>query len=173
MGETGLDYFHEKKKSHFQEELFYQHISVSKDLQKPLIIHSRNSSQDILKILKSENSGLCPGIFHSFNENYEVAKKILDLGFYISISGMITFKNSISLRSVLKKIPLNRLLLETDSPYLTPVPHRGKKNKPSYINYIAKHVSNLKKIDIEKLSHIIKQNFFRLFKLKKNLIILN
>ncbi|WII23873.1 TatD family hydrolase [Buchnera aphidicola] len=167
MGETGLDYFYKKEESNLQIKSLYQHISISKSLEKPLIIHSRNSGKDILKILKSEKKGFLKGIFHSFNDNYEIAKKILDLGFYISISGMITFKNSIQLRSVLKKIPLNRLLLETDSPYLTPVPHRGKKNKPSYIEYIAKCVSDIKKVSLEKLIYITKKNFFKLFKLKK------
>nr|WP_252837508.1 TatD family hydrolase [Buchnera aphidicola] len=169
MGETGLDFFYQKKNKKEQEKLFYKHIYVSKENNKPLIIHSRNSKNKTLKILKSKQAENCKGVLHSFNEDWEMASKLLDLNLYISISGIVTFKNSNTLREVVKKIPLNRLLIETDSPFLTPVPHRGKKNQPSYVYYIAKFISNLIKIDIEELSYITKKNFYKLFKIKKNI----
>ncbi|WP_367674245.1 TatD family hydrolase [Buchnera aphidicola] len=168
MGETGLDYFYQKKNLKDQIKLFYKHIYLSKKINKPLIIHSRNANKDTIKILQSEKSKGCKGILHSFNYDFKTASKFLDMGFYISISGIFTFKNSIELRSVIKKIPLNRILLETDSPYLTPFPYRGKENQPSYVYYIAKYLSNLLKIDLEELSYITSKNFFKLFNLKKN-----
>ncbi|WP_265226759.1 TatD family hydrolase [Buchnera aphidicola] len=168
MGETGLDYFYQKKNFEDQIKLFYKHIYLSKKLNKPLIIHSRNANQDTIKILQSEKSEKCRGVLHSFNYDFKTASKLLDMGFYISLSGIFTFKNSEKLRSVIKKIPLNRILLETDSPYLTPFPHRGKENQPSYIYYIAKYLSNLIKIDLEELSAITSKNFFKLFNLKEN-----
>ncbi|CAL4321838.1 Uncharacterized metal-dependent hydrolase YcfH [Buchnera aphidicola (Periphyllus testudinaceus)] len=167
IGETGLDYFHKKNNISEQKKFFYEHINVSKKLKKPLIIHSRNSGKDIIEILKKNKSKNLKGVLHSFNDSLEIALKLLEMGFYISISGMITFKNSPLIRSIIKHIPLNRLLLETDSPYLTPVPYRGKENQPSYIYYIAKYISNLIKIDIEELSYITKKNFFKLFQLNK------
>ncbi|WP_343187618.1 TatD family hydrolase [Buchnera aphidicola (Periphyllus koelreuteriae)] len=167
IGETGLDYFYSKNNILEQKYFFSKHIELSKKLNKPIIIHSRNSGKDIIKILKKNESHKLKGILHSFNDNLKIALQLLDMNFYISFSGMITFKNSKALQSIIKNIPLNRLLLETDSPYLTPEPYRGKENQPSYIYYIAKYISNLLKIDIEELSYITKKNFFKLFKLNK------
>lgn len=120
---------------------------------------------DTIQILKEENAEICTGILHSFNDNYHSVSKLLDIGFYISFSGIITFKNSIELRSIIKKIPLERLLIETDSPYLTPVPYRGQENQPAYLLEIAKTISILKKINIEKISQMTTDNFHRLFNL--------
>ncbi|NIH41096.1 MAG: TatD family hydrolase [Buchnera aphidicola (Periphyllus aceris)] len=165
IGETGLDYFYSKNNLIQQKIFFSKHIDLSKELKKPLIIHSRNAGKDVVNILKTKQSNNLKGILHSFNDNFKIASQLLEMNFYISISGMITFKNSTKLREVIKKIPLNRLLLETDSPYLTPVPYRGKENQPAYVYYVAKFIAKLIKIDIEELSYITKKNFATLFNL--------
>jgi len=165
IGETGLDFLslnHNKSK---QIQLFKDHIKLSLKLKKPLIIHTRNSIKEILTILEKEEGHICTGIIHSFNENLTSLYKILDLGLYISLSGIITFKNSYNLRSIIKFIPMNRLLIETDSPYLSPIPHRGKENQPSFLYDLAKYISVLKKISIKKLAETTTNNFIKLFNL--------
>ncbi|MBZ2279406.1 YchF/TatD family DNA exonuclease, partial [Buchnera aphidicola] len=163
LGETGLDYHHSINYKKLQKIFFREHIRISLKLNKPIIVHSRNSIKDVLKILNEENSKNCRGVLHSFNEDYDSAYKLLDLGFYISFSGIITFKNSISLQETAKKIPLNRLLIETDSPYLSPIPYRGKENQPAYLLDIAKKIALLKKIDLEEIARITTKNFYKLF----------
>ncbi|WP_295165241.1 YchF/TatD family DNA exonuclease [uncultured Buchnera sp.] len=163
LGETGLDYHHSYETKKIQQDFFREHIRIAIKLKKPIIVHSRNSTNDIIKILKEENAEKCRGVIHSFNEDYNTASKLLDMGFYISFSGIITFKNSIELCNTIKKIPLERLLIETDSPYLSPVPYRGKENQPAYLFYIAKKISILKKIEINTFAKIIKNNFYTLF----------
>ncbi|ANZ22560.1 DNAse [Buchnera aphidicola (Diuraphis noxia)] len=166
LGETGLDYFHSTDTKNIQKKLFREHIRIAKNVKKPIIVHSRNAINDILKILREENAEKCKGILHSFTEDYNSASKLLDMGFYISISGIITFKNSTQLQNTITKIPLERLLIETDSPYLSPEPYRGLENQPAYLFDIAKYISLLLKIDIKTLAKIIKKNFFTLFNIK-------
>ncbi|WP_343126400.1 TatD family hydrolase [Buchnera aphidicola] len=165
IGETGLDFFQKNPQKINQEKLFKKHIQIAKKLNKPLIVHSREAKDQTIKILKSENAYLCSGILHSFTEDINMIKKLLDLNFYISFSGIITFKNSDTLRKTLKFVPLNRLLIETDAPYLTPVPYRGKENQPKYLYEIAKYISKIFKKNIIDFSKILKKNFFTLFKL--------
>ncbi|AEO08702.1 putative metallodependent hydrolase [Buchnera aphidicola str. Ak (Acyrthosiphon kondoi)] len=163
IGETGLDYHHSLETKKIQQDFFREHIRIAIELKKPIIVHARNSMDDTIKILKEENAEKCIGVLHSFTGNYNNAIQLLDLGFYISYSGMITFKNSIELCNTIKKIPLDRLLIETDSPYLSPVPYRGKENQPAYLFYIIKKISILKKIDMSILAKITTKNFYTLF----------
>ncbi|CAL4321340.1 YchF/TatD family DNA exonuclease [Buchnera aphidicola] len=167
IGETGLDYYYGQKSNILQKKIFRKHIRLGIKLNKPIIVHSRSAEKDTIKILQQENSEICGGILHSFNQNLNMLRNLLNLNFYISISGIITFKNSENLRKIIKFIPLNKLLIETDSPYLTPEPYRGKENNPSHINDIITFISKIIKIKKKKLSKIIKKNFFNLFKLKK------
>ncbi|QFQ32525.1 YchF/TatD family DNA exonuclease [Buchnera aphidicola (Aphis fabae)] len=164
LGETGLDYHYSIQTKEIQQYFFRKHIQIAIQLNKPIIVHTRNAIDDTIRILKEENAEKCGGILHSFTENDVIAFKLLDLGFYISFSGIITFKNSIQLRNTLKKIPLENLLIETDAPYLSPVPYRGKENQPAYLLDIAKHICLIKEIHLEKFAKIIKNNFYTLFK---------
>ncbi|QCI18891.1 YchF/TatD family DNA exonuclease [Buchnera aphidicola] len=164
LGETGLDYYYSPENKKIQQYFFREHIRIAIQLNKPIIVHTRNAINDTIKILKEEHAEKCGGILHSFTENDKSAFKLLDLGFYISFSGIITFKNSIELRNTLKKIPLENLLIETDSPYLAPIPHRGKENQPAYLLDIAKYICLIKKIYLEEFAEIIKNNFYTLFK---------
>ncbi|ACL30157.1 TatD family hydrolase [Buchnera aphidicola] len=163
LGETGLDYYYSSATKKIQQDFFREHIRVAIKLKKPIIVHSRNASEDTIKILQEENAEKCKGVLHSFTGDYNTACKLLDLGFYISCSGIITFKNSLELCKTIRKIPLNRLLIETDSPYLSPAPYRGKGNQPAYLFYIAEYLSILKEIDIHALGHITTSNFRTLF----------
>ncbi|WP_348769337.1 TatD family hydrolase [Buchnera aphidicola] len=164
LGETGLDYYYLPETKKIQQHFFRKHIQIAIKLNKPIIIHTRNAISDTIKILKEEHAEKCGGILHSFTEDDAMAFQLLDLGFYISFSGIITFKNSIQLQNTLKKIPLKNLLIETDSPYLSPIPYRGKENQPAYLLDIAKHICLLKKIHLEEFAKIIKNNFYTLFK---------
>lgn len=166
LGETGLDYYRSIESKKIQTDFFRTHIRIAIKVNKPIIVHSRNSINDTIKILKEENAEKCKGVLHSFTENYDAVYKLLDIGFYISISGIITFKNSISLKNTIKKIPLERLLIETDSPYLSPVPYRGLENQPAYLFNIAKYISSLMEIDIKTLAKITTKNFCTLFNIE-------
>lgn len=165
LGETGLDYHYSSETKNLQQKFFRKHIRIAIKLNKPIIVHSRNSIDDTIKILKEENAEKCGGILHSFSESTESAFKLLDLGFYISFSGIVTFKKSIELRNTLKKIPLEKLLIETDSPYLTPVPYRGKENQPAYLLDIAQKISFIKEISLKELAKNTTNNFKKLFNL--------
>ncbi|BGI51471.1 MAG: metal-dependent hydrolase [Buchnera aphidicola (Ceratovacuna japonica)] len=169
VGEIGLDYSDKNKiNKEKQKKMFFDQIKISKEFKKPIIVHTRNSIKDTIKILKMSKISEYGGIIHSFNQtNLKSLKKIIDLNFYISISGIITFKNASKLRNIIKYVPLNKILIETDAPYLSPEPHRGKENKPSNLYHIAKCIAKLKKIELEEISEIMKNNFKRLFKLKK------
>ncbi|QCI21649.1 YchF/TatD family DNA exonuclease [Buchnera aphidicola (Hyadaphis tataricae)] len=166
LGETGLDYYYSTENKHIQQTFFREHIRIAIKLKKPIIVHSRNAIHDTIKILKEENAQICKGILHSFTEDYNAARKLLDMGFYISFSGIITFKNSTSLQETIKKIPLSSLLIETDSPYLSPVPYRGQENQPAYLFNIAEYISSLINIDLKKLAETTTNNFRTLFNLK-------
>ena len=163
IGETGLDYFRLKGDLSWQRERFRTHIRAAIKSRLPLIIHTRNAREDTIKIMKEEDAKSATGVMHCFTESYEMARKAIDLGFYISFSGIITFKNADELRDTVKKIPIENILIETDSPYLAPVPKRGKLNEPSNVIYVAEKIAELKKIPIEKVAEITTSNFFDRF----------
>ena len=167
IGETGLDYYYSKDTHQVQKDSFAGHIDVANELNKPLIIHTRDAKQDTLDIMRAHNAEKCGGVLHCFTEDWEMAKQALDLGFYISISGIVTFRNASALREVVEKIPLDRLLIETDSPYLAPVPHRGKTNQPAYVENVAYFIAELKNLAFSELAKATTDNFYQLFKLAK------
>ena len=164
IGETGLDYFRvEDQNMDWQRERFVNHIAAANMVNKPLIIHTRNAADDTMRILKEESADKCRGVMHCFAEDWEVAKKALDLGFYISFSGIVTFKSAATVQEVAQKCPLDRVLVETDSPYLAPVPLRGKTNEPAYVRHTAQFVADIRGIPLEKLAETTTNNFFNLF----------
>lgn len=163
IGETGLDYYRGMEQVEIQQERFRRHIQVARALNKPLIIHTRSASDDTIRLMQEEKAKEARGVMHCFTETWEVAKQALDLDFYISFSGIITFKNAEALREVVKKVPLNRLLVETDSPFLAPVPYRGKSNQPAYVEYVAQAVAALKNERYEEVARVTTQNYFDLF----------
>ncbi len=165
MGETGLDYFYQKEDSQLklQQDSFRHHIRVGRELNKPVIVHTRDARQDTLDILHEEKAGECGGVLHCFTEDRATAEILLDLGFYISFSGIVTFKNAEQLREAARYVPLDRLLIETDSPYLAPVPYRGKENQPAYVRDVAEYIAVLKGVSLETLAEATTANFSRLF----------
>jgi len=163
IGETGLDYFRLKGDLTWQKDRFRTHIHAAIKSNLPLIIHTRNAQDDTINIMREEGKKSVTGVMHCFTESYEMAKKAIDLGFYISFSGIITFKNAESLRDTVKKIPIENILIETDSPYLAPVPKRGKMNEPSNVIYVAEKIAELKNISVEKVAEVTTNNFFSLF----------
>jgi TatD DNase family protein len=165
IGETGLDYHYAPETKELQLDSFKKHIIVAKELNKPLIIHTRNAQEDTLAMLRSERADTVGGILHCFTETWEMAKQAIDLGFYISFSGIVTFKNASALREVAKLVPDDRFLIETDSPYLAPVPHRGKENQPAYVVEVAKHLASIRGQSVETIAKLSTDNFNRLFKL--------
>lgn len=167
VGETGLDYFYSPDNKPTQQAAFAAHIAVARQLNKPLIVHTRDARQDTLALLQSEQAADCGGVLHCFTEDWDTAKAALDLGFYISFSGIMTFRNADALRDVVRKIPLERLLIETDSPYLAPVPYRGKTNQPAYVAAVAQAIAELRGVEIATLAALTSQNFRNLFPLAK------
>ena len=163
IGETGLDYFRLKGDLSWQRDRFRTHIQAAIKSKLPLIIHTRNAQDDTISIMKEEGANSATGVMHCFTESYEMAKKAIDQGFYISFSGIITFKNAETLRETVKKIPIENILIETDSPYLAPVPNRGKLNEPSNVKYVAEKIAELKGISVEEVAEITTNNFFKLF----------
>ncbi|CAL4321756.1 TatD family hydrolase [Buchnera aphidicola] len=163
IGETGLDFYHSYNNESIQKKIFEQQIRLGIKYKKPIIIHTRNSILETIKILSSQEFKSCSGIIHSFTGDIESARKFLNLGFYISFSGIVTFKNAKNVQESAKFVPIDRLLIETDAPYLTPEPHRGKFNQPHYLIYIAKHIANLRNISIDHLKKKMKENFYSLF----------
>jgi len=164
IGETGLDYYRSTGQNDWQQEQFRLHIDIAKQLHKPLIIHTREAQLDTIEIMKEQNASDIGGVMHCFTENWEMAKAALDLGFYISISGIVTFKNAKIVQEVAKKIPLDRLLIETDSPYLAPEPMRGKPNEPAYVRHTAEFLATLRQVPLEEIAEHTTHNFFNLFK---------
>jgi len=164
IGETGLDFFRCSGDMTWQKERFARHIHAGIESDKPLIIHSREAAADTMDILVAEQARDCGGVMHCFAEDWTTAKKALDIGFYISFSGIITFKNAQDMRDVAKKVPMDRLLVETDSPYLAPVPKRGKTNEPAYTSYVADVLAEVKGVSKEEISKITTDNFFNLFR---------
>ena len=168
IGETGLDYYRLAGRCvedmHWQRERFRVHIRAALASAKPLVVHTRSASADTLAILREEGSGAARGVFHCFTESASVARAALDLGFYISFSGILTFRNAEDLREVARFVPLDRLLVETDSPYLAPVPYRGKTNQPAYVPFVAKQVAALKQVSQAEIAAVTSANFDRLFR---------
>ena len=171
IGETGLDYYRLNGRTigdmEWQRERFRTHIRAARALQKPLVIHTRNASEDTLRLLREEGeagtAGCAGGVFHCFTESAEVAKSALEMGFYISFSGILTFKTAQDLRDIASWVPMERMLIETDSPYLAPVPHRGKTNNPSYVPLVAKQIAQLRDCSVEEVAEATSTNFDRLF----------
>ena len=164
IGETGLDYFRQTGDLEWQRKRFRTHIRAARETGKPLIIHTRDAGADTLHILREERASEVGGVMHCFTETQEFAQAALDMGFYISFSGIVTFKNAHAIKSVAKAVPLERILVETDSPYLAPVPHRGKTNEPGWVRHVAEEVAGLRGISLETLAEATSANFFRLFK---------
>jgi TatD DNase family protein len=169
IGETGLDFFYSPETKDWQIDAFRKQIRVAKQLNKPLIIHTRDARQETLDILREEGAEQVGGVLHCFTESIEMAEEAMKMGFYISVSGIVTFKNATDLQEVIKAIPLERLLVETDSPYLAPVPHRGQENEPAYTYDVAQFVADLKGVSLEELAAITTSNYFTLFKGAKRL----
>lgn len=163
IGETGLDYFRSEGDLEWQRQRFRNHIAAAKKCGKPLIIHCRDAKEDTLRILKEEGADDVGGVMHCFVEDWDTAQKAMQLGFYISFSGIVTFKNATDLKEVAKKVPLEKMLIETDSPYLAPVPFRGKTNQPAYVKHVAEHIAELKGLQYEQVAEQTAKNFFTLF----------
>ncbi|MEH0876269.1 metal-dependent hydrolase [Pectobacterium cacticida] len=163
LGETGLDYFYQQETKAQQQSSFCEHIRIGNDLNKPVIVHTRSARADTLAILREEHAEKCGGVLHCFTEDLATAKALLDMGFYISFSGIVTFRNAEELRSVARYVPLERMLIETDSPWLAPVPFRGQENQPAYVRDVAEHLAILKGIPLETLAATTTENFSHLF----------
>ena len=163
IGETGLDYYRISGDMTWQRERFRRHIRAAINIRKPLIIHTREAAKDTMSILREEGAEHSGGVMHCFTESWETAKEALDLGFYISFSGIVTFKNAAALRDVATRIPDDRLLIETDAPYLAPAPHRGRVNEPAYLRDIAIFLADLRRTSLDDLSRLTTDNFFNLF----------
>ncbi len=163
IGETGLDYHYQPETAALQKERFEQHVDLAVELNKPLIIHTRNARADTLDILRNGGADQCGGVIHCFTEDLAFAEAALDLGFYISVSGIVTFRQATELKEVVKALPLDRLLIETDSPYLAPVPHRGKENQPAYVVEVAAYIAQLKRCALSEVGQKTSDNFRNLF----------
>ncbi len=165
IGETGLDYFHDTSFVDLQKFSFIEHIQASAETGLPLIIHSRSSDVDMMEILESEQKNKnFPALLHCFSSSKSLAKKALDLGIYISISGIVTFKNAIELQEIVKYLPIESLLVETDSPYLAPIPFRGKTNQPAFTKHVVEFIAQLKGLSVEEVTNQTTENFFKIFK---------
>ncbi|MEM7027617.1 MAG: TatD family hydrolase [Pseudomonadota bacterium] len=163
IGETGLDYFRSEGDLEWQRERFRLHINLAKELDKPLIIHTREAKEDTIRILKEEGAEKVGGVMHCFVEDWETAQAAIDLNFFISFSGIVTFKNAKDLQAVAKQVPLEHMLIETDSPYLAPVPFRGKTNQPAYVRHVANYIAELKAVDFVEVAKITTNNYYNKF----------
>lgn len=163
IGETGLDYYRSNGDLEWQRERFRTHIAAAREAGKPLIIHSRDARDDTIRILAQEGANQVGGVLHCFTETWEMARKGLELGFYVSFSGILTFKNATDLREVAKRVPLDRLLIETDSPYLAPVPHRGKPNEPRFVAHVGACIAEIRGMDRREVAAVTQENYRRLF----------
>lgn len=164
IGETGLDYFRSEGDLEWQRDRFRRHIRAAKEIGKPLVIHCREAKDDVLRILKEEGADTIGGVMHCFVEDLDTALRSLDLGFYISFSGILTFKNATALQDVARQLPEHSLLIETDSPYLAPVPHRGRPNQPAYVRHVAEFLAGLRDTSLENIAAVTTKNYYRLFK---------
>ncbi len=167
IGETGLDYYRLTGDLEWQRERFRTHIRAARAAKKPLIIHTRSAAADTLRIMREENAGEAGGVMHCFTEAWDTAKGALDMGFYISFSGIVTFRNARDLKEVARQVPLDRLLVETDSPYLAPVPFRGKTNQPGWVRHVAEEVARLQERPFPDIAAQTTANFYKLFNINK------
>jgi len=165
IGETGLDYYRLPEPLEWQRQRFRTHIRAAREAGKPLIIHTRAASADTLRIMREERAGEAGGVMHCFTETVEVARAAIDMGFYVSFSGIVTFKNARDLQAVAKALPLDRLLIETDAPYLAPVPFRGRTNEPAFVPHVARKLAELHEISAERVESVSTDNFLRCFKI--------
>lgn len=163
IGETGLDYFRSHGELEWQRERLRVHIRAARECQRPLIIHTRDAATDVIAVLSEENAEEVGGVMHCFVEDWETAQRAMEMNFYISFSGIVTFKNARHVQDVARRVPLERLLIETDAPYLAPVPYRGKANQPGYVRYVAEFIAELRDVELEELANATTENFFRLF----------
>jgi len=170
IGETGLDYYRHPELASVQQPRFREHIRAARVTGKPLIVHTRDAAEDTLRLMREELAGEAGGVMHCFTESWEVAEAAIAMNFHISFSGIVTFKNAVALKEVARRVPLDRLLVETDSPYLAPVPHRGKVNEPSFVRHVAEEIGHIRGIGIEEVERVTTQNFFRLFKRAGDLV---
>ncbi|MCF6095151.1 TatD family hydrolase [Microaerobacter geothermalis] len=166
VGEIGLDYYWDYSPQDIQKEVFRKQIALAKEVKKPIVIHNRDAHQDIVDILKEEKAYEVGGIMHCFSGSWEIAKMCMDMNFYISFGGPITFKNARKLKEVVKEIPLDRLLIETDCPYLTPEPYRGKRNETAYVKYVAEGMAQLKGVEYEELAKVTMENAKKIFHIR-------
>jgi TatD DNase family protein len=163
IGETGLDYYRLKGDLEWQRERFRTHIRAARECGKPLIIHTREAAEDTLRIMREEGAGAAGGVMHCFTESWEMAEAAMALGFYISFSGIVTFKNAKALKEVARRVPLEKMLVETDSPYLAPVPYRGTTNQPGYVRHVAQEIARIKDMTLEQVAAATTYNFNQLF----------
>jgi len=163
IGETGLDYYRLEGDLTWQRDRFRRHIRAARETGKPLVIHTRSAAADTLAIMREERADEVGGVMHCFTETWDVAQGALDLGFHISFSGIVTFKNAVELKDVARRVPLERMLIETDSPYLAPVPYRGKRNQPAFVRYVGEEIARLRSASAEAIGKATSENFFRLF----------
>jgi TatD DNase family protein len=168
LGETGLDYYRLKGDLEWQRARFRNHIRAARESGKPLIIHTREAAADTLRIMAEEGAAGAGGVMHCFTETWEVAEAALAMGFYISFSGIVTFKNAKQIKEVAQRVPLERILIETDAPYLAPAPHRGRLNQPAYVKHVAEEIAVLRGITLAEVGQSTTENFARLFRLEKN-----
>jgi TatD DNase family protein len=167
IGETGLDYYWHKGDLEWQRERFRRHIRAARECGKPLVIHTREAAQDTLTLMREEGAAEVGGVMHCFTESLEVARGAMALGFHISFSGIVTFKNALALKAVAQAVPLDRLLIETDAPYLAPVPHRGRSNEPAWVVHVAEEIARLRNISVEAVAEASSDNYFRLFRIPR------
>ncbi|MBL8450203.1 MAG: TatD family hydrolase [Dechloromonas sp.] len=163
IGETGLDYYWQKDRPEWQRDRFRCHIRAARECGKPLVIHMRESAEDTLSILREEGAAVAGGVMHCFSEDWAVAEEALELGMYLSFSGIVTFKNAVAVKEVARRAPLDRILVETDSPYLAPVPYRGKPNQPAYVRHVAEEIAQLRGTSLSRIAEATSANFYRLF----------
>jgi TatD DNase family protein len=167
IGETGLDYYRLQGDLEWQRERFRTHIRAARECNKPLVIHTRSASEDTLKIMREEKAHEAGGVMHCFTETWDVASAAMDMGFYISFSGIVSFKNAVDLQNVARQVPLERMLIETDSPYLAPVPFRGKRNEPSFVPHVATAIAKLRETEVSIIGNVTSANFFKLFRVNQ------
>jgi TatD DNase family protein len=170
IGETGLDYFRLEGDLEWQRERFRTHIRAAREAGKPLVIHTRAAAVDTLAIMREERAGEAGGVMHCFTETWEVAQAALDLGFHISFSGIVTFKNAVELKDVARRVPLDRMLIETDSPYLAPVPYRGRRNQPAWVRHVGEAVAQLRGVPVAAIARATSDNFFNLFRIARDAV---
>jgi TatD DNase family protein len=165
IGETGLDYYRLEGDLAWQRERFRTHIRAAREAGKPLVVHTRSAADDTLAILRDERAHEVGGVMHCFTESWDVASAAMDLGFHISFSGIVSFRNAATLHDVARRVPLERMLIETDSPYLAPVPHRGRTNEPAWVVHVAEAIARLRGVEVAAIARATSSNFFRLFRI--------